>query len=102
MTPEEFGCYTDRGDLLPKRVEAYREHLAARARLWDEGLDTSGALPVDKAESFFSGGHGTTARRYKHIRDGEAPCVECAAAEHAYRHPAGAEWPFGWKLERQQ
>ena len=84
---------------LPQVLRRNRLDAATRARLRAQGLDLN-HLPVDKAEPFMGGGHGTTARRLRHLRDGETPCVSCQAAEHSYRYPGGNARPFGWTLER--
>ena len=85
---------------LPKARAAAVRDRAARARLQAQGVDLT-EIRDDKVVSYRSGGHGTTARRLKHFRDGEPACVDCAAAEHAARYPQGGEWPFGWRLERE-
>ena len=56
--------------LQHRRQEA--ASVAARARLRAQGVDLN-HLPVDKAEPFMRGGHGTTARHLRHLRDGERP-----------------------------
>ena len=96
MSPEIAAL---RARSLPQVRARNRADRAVRARLRAEGVNLE-RLPVDKAEPFTSGGHGTPSRRVQHFRDGEEPCLECQAAEHAYRYPQGAERPFGWKLER--
>ena len=86
---------------LPMERRAALRDKAARARLQAQGVDLTD-LRDDKVVSFRSGGHGTTARRLQHWRDGEAACLDCLAAEHAARYPQGAEQPFGWRLEREK
>ena len=78
---------------LPQvRALAVRD-LQARARLMDEGIDLTQPLPVDKAEPERCG-HGSTARRSKHIRDGEKPCRACEDAFDRWRYPNGHDRPL--------
>ena len=78
--------------LLPRQRAAYERDLAARARLWDQGVDPTMPLPADRVTPEREG-HGSTARRTRHIRDGERPCRACEDAFDRWRYPEGHHRP---------
>ena len=78
---------------LPKQRERYRVHLAAKARLMDEGIDPSKPLPegYDRPVVPYREGHGSVARWKKHQREGEPPCVACSEAFSRAEYPEGLD-----------
>ena len=99
MTPDQFGVRTEAGHLLPKRVAAYREHLAATARLWDAGVLPGEELPEvrDRPNPVpYRIGHGSTARFTAHLRAGERPCQACQDAYDRWKFPLGRAKPYGF------
>ena len=89
--------------LLPNQRVLQVRDLAARARLMDEGIDLTQPLPVDRAEPERCG-HGSTARRTRHIKAGEKPCRACEDAFDRYRFPLGHPkryWDDLWDNEEQ-
>ena len=77
--------------MLPRVRVILERDLAARARLWDEGIDPSRPLPegLDRPLVAYREGHGTVARHKQHQRDGEPPCLACSDAFSRAEYPMG-------------
>ena len=79
--------------ILPQVRAAMVRDLEARARLMDEGIDLTQPLPADRATPEREG-HGSTARRTRHIKAGEKPCRSCEDAFDRRRFPLGHHRPL--------
>ena len=79
-------------DLLPQVRATMVRDLEARARLMDEGIDLTQPLPADRVIPEREG-HGSTARRTRHIKAGEKPCRSCEDAFDRRRFPMGHDKP---------